>query len=161
MKARKALVKVAAKAKKAPKAISVRISNIKAKLAKAKSPVKRAALKAQLKAAKKVAALKKALKKASSPAKKAAIKAKLAKAKKALRKAAAKVAKIAFKAAKKSGKAFDGHAYEVEGWTYLPPVVRPGTKLTQKQKEAVKARCVEVFDLRTLAQIEDRDEACD
>jgi len=160
LKVRKALVKVAAKAAKAKKHISVRIANIKAKLAKAKSPVKRAALKAQLKAAKKVAALKKALKKAS-PAKKAAIKAKIAKATKALKRASAKVAKIAFKASKKSGKAFEGHAYEVPGWTYLPEIVRPGSKLSKKQKEAVRARCVEVFDLRTLAQVEDRDEACD
>jgi hypothetical protein len=47
-----------------PKPIGKRIATLKAKLAKAKNPVRRAALRKALKLAKKVAALKKALKNA-------------------------------------------------------------------------------------------------
>jgi hypothetical protein len=90
---KKATKKVAVVAPK--KTIAKRISIIKAKLAKAKNPVRKAALKAQLKVAKKVAAIKKALKNAD-PSEKKAIRAKLVKAQKKLAKAAVK----AFKAPK-------------------------------------------------------------
>jgi len=152
LKVRKALVRVAAKARKAPKAISVRVANIKAKLAKVTSPVRRAALKKQLRAAKKVAILKCRLDYAE-PNEKAALKAKISKARKVLKKATAKVRKVAKRAAKRAGRAREGHYSEVEGASYLAPVVSEGTKLTQEQKEAVKARCLEALDLSTLAQI--------
>ena len=91
---RKALVKAQAKASSAPVAISVRINNIKERIAHVKSPVKKAALKSQLKAAKKVAVLSKALKKAESEEKKAVIVKKLTKARKHLKKATKKVQKV-------------------------------------------------------------------
>jgi hypothetical protein len=90
---KKANKKVALVAPK--KSIAKRIAVIKAKLANAKNPVRRALLKKQLKAAKKVAALKKALKNAA-PEEKKAIRAKLVKAQKKLARAAVK----AFKAPK-------------------------------------------------------------
>jgi glycine/serine hydroxymethyltransferase len=91
LKAQVRLAKTTVKAFKAPKAISVRIANIKKALKNAVTPARRAALKKQLKAAKKVAALKKALKRAD-PYQKEAILRKLAIAKKFLKKTAAKAA---------------------------------------------------------------------
>ena len=69
------------------------------------------------------------------------------KAKASLKKATRKVVKVT-KAAKSSRR--EEASYETEG-----------TLLTQKQRQAIKARCVEALDLNTLAQIEDRDAACD
>jgi len=71
LKAQVKLAKTTVKAFKAPKAISVRIANIKKALKNAVTPARRAALKKQLKAAKKVAALKKALKRADPEQKEA------------------------------------------------------------------------------------------
>ena len=69
------------------------------------------------------------------------------KAKASLKKATRKVVKVT-KAAKRSRS--EEASYETEG-----------TLLTQKQRQAIKARCVEALDLSTLAQIEDRDAVCD
>ena len=67
--AKRYLKKVAAKAAATrPKPIRARIAALKAKLARAKNPVRRALLKKQLKLAKKVAALKKSLRNARGEA---------------------------------------------------------------------------------------------
>jgi hypothetical protein len=106
--------------------------------------VKRA-LKAQLKAAKKVLALQKKLKKAS-PSQKKAIRAKIAKAKAALRKVTKKVHKVTDKLVPARGLNEGFYpAWEKRGPTYLPPMLRPKSKLSDSQKETIKARCKEVF----------------
>ena len=71
-----------------------RIRAIKARLAKAKNPERKAAIKAQLKAAKKVVAIRKALRKATSPVKRAALKSKLVAARAALKRATVKFHRV-------------------------------------------------------------------
>jgi len=117
-------------------------------------------LKKQLKAAKKVLALKKALAKVCVE-ERAAVRAKIATAKKVLKKATKKVRKVTRRIAFKKGKFLGEAEFQPEGVSYLSPVVREGIKLTQEQKEALNARSNEAFDLSTLDQIEDRDEALD
>jgi len=46
-------------------------------------------------------------------------------------------------------------AWEKRGPTYLPPMLRPKSKLSDSQKEAIKARCKEVFGKQMMrAQLE-------
>ena len=74
--------------------MKAKIAAIRKAIAKAKSPEKKKALASQLKAVKKVLALRKALKNAPA-SKKAAILAKIVKARASVKKAAAKVLKVA------------------------------------------------------------------
>lgn len=101
-------------------------------------------------------ALQKKLRKAS-PSQKKAIKAKIAKAKAALRKITKKVHKVTdkLKPVRGFGQGFYP-AWEKNGPTYLPPLMRPKSKLSDSQKEAIKARCKEVFGKQMMrAQIEE------